>query len=56
MLSYQKALLEYVMLVLNLWDAIAEGDVERILRCWKFSLMYLKHQGGSATKYPLEVL
>ena len=56
MLSYQKALLEYGMLVLNFWDAIAEGDGERILRCWKFFLMYLKHQGGSATKYSLEAL
>ena len=56
MLAYQKALLEYSMLVLNFWDAIAEGDGERILRCWKFFLMYLKHQGGSATKYSLEAL
>lgn len=29
MLSYQKALLDYCMLVLNFWDAIAEGDGER---------------------------
>ena len=45
-----------VMLVLNFWDAIAEGDGECILRCWKFFLMYLKHQGGSATKYSFEAL
>ena len=44
------------MLVLNFWDAIAEGNGERILRCWKFFLMYLKHQEGSATKYSLEAL
>ena len=56
MLAYQKALLEYGMLVVNFWDAVAEGDGERILRCWKFFLMYLKHQGGSATKYSLEAL
>ena len=36
MLAYQKALLEYGMLVVNFWDAVAEGDGERILRCWKF--------------------
>ena len=56
MLAYQEALFEYGMLVVNFWDAVAEGDGERILRCWKFFLMYLKHQGGSATKYSLEVL
>ena len=55
MLAYQKALLEYGILALNFWDAIA-GDGERILRCWKFFLMYLKHQGGSATTYSLEAL
>ena len=54
MLSYLKALLEYGMLVLNFWDAIAEGGGERILRCWKFFLKYLKYRGGSATKYLLE--
>ena len=56
MLAYQKALLDYGMLILNFWDAIAEGDGERNLRCWKFFLMYLKHQGTSATKYKLEAL
>lgn len=56
MLAYQKALLDYGMLILNFWDAISEGDGARILRCWKFFLIYLKHQGGSATKYSLEAL
>ena len=56
MLAYQKALLDYGMLILNFWDAIAAGDGERILRCWKFFLLYLKHQGTSATKYTLEAL
>ncbi len=55
MLAYQKALLDYGMLILNFWDAIA-GDGKRILRCWKFLLLYLKHQGTSATKYTLEAL
>ena len=56
MLAYQKVLLDYGMLVLNFWDAISEGDGGRIIRCWKFFLMYLKHQGGSSTKYSLEAL
>ena len=56
MLSYQKALLNYGMIVINLWDAISEGDDPSVIRCWKFFLMYLKHQGGSATKYALEAL
>jgi hypothetical protein len=32
------------------------GDGERVKRCWKFFLMYLKHQGTSANKYSLEAL
>lgn len=56
MLSYQKSLLEYGMLVMNFFDAVSEGDGGRLHRCWKFFLMYLKHQGGSATKYSLECL
>ena len=56
MLAYQKALLDYGMLILNFWDAIAEGDEERIFRCLKYFLMYLKHQGRSSTKYALEGL
>lgn len=43
MLSYQKALLEYGMLILNFWDAISEGDGDHVVRCWKFFLLYLKH-------------
>jgi hypothetical protein len=56
MLAYQKAFLDYGMLIMNFWDAIAEGDGDRVLRCWKFFLMYLKHQGSSSTKYCLETL
>lgn len=56
MFSYQKALLDYGMLMLNFWDGISEGDGERIIRCWKFFLLYLKHEGGSANKYALEAL
>ena len=56
MFAYQRALLDYGMLLLNLWDGISEGDGERVIRCWKFFLMYLKHQGTSANKYSLEAL
>ena len=55
MLCYQRSLLDYGILVLNFFDAISEGDGERVLRCWKFFLMYMKHQGGSS-KYALEGL
>ena len=56
MFSYQKALLEYGMLILNFWDAISEGDGERIMRCWRFFLLYLRAGGQSTTKYSLEAL
>jgi hypothetical protein len=42
MLSYQYALVEYGMLFRNFSDAVAEGDGQRIIRCWKFFLMFLK--------------
>ena len=56
MLSYQKALLEYGLLLLNFWDAISEGDGNRIIRSWKYFLLYLPNEGSSATKYSLEAL
>lgn len=56
MFSYQKALLEYGMLILNFWDAISEGDGERIMRCWRFFLLYLRTEGQSTAKYSLEGL
>ena len=55
MLSYQMALLDYGMLIINFWDGISEGDGERVIRCWKFFLLYLKHHGASS-KYALEAL
>ena len=56
MFSYQKALLEYGTLILNFWDAISEGDGERIMRCWRFFLLYLRSDGQSTGKYSLEAL
>ena len=54
--NYQLALLEYGMLYLNFSDAISEGDGLRILRCWKFFLMFLKADGARSRKYAIEGL
>jgi hypothetical protein len=54
--NYQLALLEYGMLFLNFSDAISEADGQRILRCWKFFLMFLKVDGAHSRKYALEGL
>ena len=56
MLDYQSAFLEYGMLLRNFTDAISEGDGDRIIRCWKFFLLYLKKDGSTSRKYPLEAL
>lgn len=55
MYNYQKSLMKYGMLIMNIRDAISEGDGSRVVRCWKFLLLYLKHDNGSQ-KYSLEVL
>ena len=55
MFNYQCSLLEYGMLILNVFDAIREGDGKRIFRCWKSQLPYLRNDAGS-TKYALEAL
>ena len=54
--NYQLALLEYGMLFLNFSDAISEADGQRILRCWKFFLMFLKVDGAHSREYALEGL
>ena len=54
MYNYQLALLEVGMLVQNFYDAISEGDGERIVRCWKFFLPYLRNDGKGSSKYALE--
>ena len=56
MLSYQLALLEYGMLFMNFSDAISQGDGERIIRCWKFFLLFLKNDGQRSNKYTIEGL
>ncbi len=44
------------MIYHNFKDAISEGDGERIIRCWKFFLPYLKADGAASRKYCLEGL
>ena len=56
MLDYQSALLEVGLLIQNCYDAISEGDGERVIRCWKFFLTYLKNDGVNSAKYALEAL
>ena len=56
MYNYQSSLMEYLMLIRNFQDAISEGDGERIIRCWKFFLPYLKADGAGSRKYCLEGL
>lgn len=56
MYNYQCSLLEYLMLLRNFKDAVSEGDGARIVRSWKFLLLYLKADGSSSRKYCLEGL
>lgn len=56
MFNYQSSLLEIGLLVKNFYDAISEGDGQRVIRCWKFMLQYLKQDGASSRKYALEAL
>ena len=46
----------YGLLCLEFYDAIKEGDGERIVRCWKFLLLHFKADGKGSTKYALEAL
>ena len=55
MYNYQRALLEYEMVIINFLDAISEGDGAKLLRNWKFLLLYFQHDTGSQ-KYSLEAL
>ena len=47
---------EYGMLYMNFTDAISEAASLRILRCWKFFLMFMKIDGAQSRKYALEGL
>jgi hypothetical protein len=54
MFNYQSSFLEVGMLLANFYDAISEGDGQRVVRCWKFILLYLVQDGASSRKYALE--
>ena len=51
-LNYSSVVLNDGLLLLELRDAIREGDSVRVIRCWKFMLLYWRHAGH--TKYCLE--
>jgi hypothetical protein len=55
MFNYQCSLLQYGLLYLNFKDAIAEGDGSRIMRIWKFFLLYFR-ENSTRSKYALEAL
>ena len=54
MYNYQIAFLDYGMVVMNFLDAISEGDGERVIRSWKFLLLYFQNDKGSP-KYGLSI-
>ncbi|SMN01873.1 hypothetical protein SPONL_183 [uncultured Candidatus Thioglobus sp.] len=53
-LDYACSVLSDGLLLLELRDAIHEGDGERDLRCWRFMLLYFSYSGHK--KYALEAL
>ena len=54
--NYQCALLDIGMVIINFFDAISEGDGQRVIRCWKFMLLFLRNDGARSRKYALEAL
>ena len=54
MYNYTRVLCHYGTLVTEFRDAWAEGDGERIVRCWKLFMPHFKQAGCS--KYALEAL
>ena len=53
--NYNCCLLSYGLLFTEFIDAVAEGDGERNLRCWKMFILHFKNDSGS-TKYAVEAL
>lgn len=53
--NYNCCLLSYSLLFTEFLDAVAEGDGDRNLRCWKMFLPPFKNDSGS-TKYAAEAL
>lgn len=56
MFKYNVCLARYGLLCKELYDAIQEGDGERIFTCWKFLLLHLRADGKGSAKYALEAL
>ena len=54
MYNYQRALLEYGMVIIHFLDAILEGDGVECLEC-KFLLLYFQHDKGSQKCTPLKL-
>ena len=52
--NYSSAVLNDGLLLLELRDAIHEGDGQRVVRCWKFMLLHWRL--AKHTKYSLEAL
>ena len=52
--NYARVLCHYSAIISELRDAWAEGDGERVFRCWRVMLPHLKSSGR--TKYSLEAL
>ena len=52
--NYARVLCHYGALVLEFRDACAEGDGQRVFRCWQLMLPHFKAAGR--TKYSLEAL
>lgn len=56
MYQYNIRMARFGFLCLEFYDAIKEGDGQRIFRCWKFFLVLFKGDERGSTKYALEAL
>ena len=52
--NYARVLCHYGAMLLEFWDAWAEGDGERVFNCWRVFLPHFK--AGGRSKYALEAL
>ena len=53
-LEYAKETLTMGLMLLEFKDAVREGDGERVIRCWKFLMLFFRASGH--TNYTLEAL
>uniref|UniRef100_A0A7M5X9Y8 DUF6589 domain-containing protein n=1 Tax=Clytia hemisphaerica TaxID=252671 RepID=A0A7M5X9Y8_9CNID len=54
MCNYQTSFMQLAMVIYNFHDAISEGDGDRILRQWKFMLLFYKADDPHSSKYCVE--